>query len=108
MLANNYHLLSTIDCYFLSVNIIALEMLHQSCIKKIVITLNVAPQISSSVAGTAVILFLGFSKLLSPPTAVEKKHPTRIQGRIVNKLNYIIMLEKTPNQIEWIQKLIYP
>ena len=39
------------------------------------VTLYLAPQISSSGAGTAVILFLGFSKLLSPPTVVEKKHP---------------------------------
>jgi hypothetical protein len=28
-------------------------------------------------AGTAVILFLGFSKLLSSPIAVEKKHPAK-------------------------------
>ena len=40
-------------------------------------TLKVAPHISSSGAGTAVILFLGFSKLLSSPTAVEKKHPAK-------------------------------
>lgn len=62
------------------------------------ITLKVAPQISSSLAGTAVILFFGFSKLLSPPTAVEKKQPAKkkVNRIYTRKVKYDLNISDPP------------
>jgi hypothetical protein len=40
-------------------------------------------------AGTAVILFLGFSKLLSSPIVVEKKHPEN-KNKNKNKIPFLL------------------
>jgi hypothetical protein len=42
-------------------------------------------------AGTAVILFLGFSKLLSSPIVVEKKHPeNKNKNKNKNKIPFVL------------------